>query len=96
MSDIAQYRDNLQDEINSAWLYRTLSEIEKQPQLAQVYRRLAETEESHAQFWENKLQEAGRPAPPRQPGWRPRMLGWLARRFGPGFILPTMSGLEQI
>lgn len=96
MSNMTQYRDNLQDEINSAWLYRTLSEIEKQPQLAQVYRRLAETEESHAGFWETKLLEAGQSVGTRQPGWRPRTLGWLARRFGPGFILPTLSGLEQI
>jgi VIT1/CCC1 family predicted Fe2+/Mn2+ transporter len=96
MGNIAQYRENLQDEIDSAWLYNTLGEIESQPQLAQVYQRLAETEQNHAQFWENKLREAGETVLPPQPGWRPRTLGWLARRFGPELILPTLSGLEQI
>ena len=39
--DIIRYRANLQGEIDSAALYRTLAEVEDQPQLATVYRRLA-------------------------------------------------------
>ncbi|HXS41462.1 MAG TPA: VIT1/CCC1 transporter family protein, partial [Stellaceae bacterium] len=30
-----------------------------------------------------------------QLGWRTRALSWLARRFGPQFVLPTISNLEQ-
>ncbi len=30
-----------------------------------------------------------------RPDWRARSLAWLARRFGPQFILPTLSTLEQ-
>ncbi|MBL8153586.1 MAG: VIT1/CCC1 transporter family protein [Anaerolineae bacterium] len=95
-TDIQRYRDNWQDEINSAYLYRTLATLEKQPQLAEVYRRLAATEEAHIGFWEERLREAKQTVPARSPGWRPRTLAWLARRFGPGLILPTMANLEQI
>lgn len=94
--DVNRYRANWQDEINSAYLYRTLAETEKQPQLAEVYRRLAQVEEDHATFWEDKLAQAGQPVTARTPGWRPRVLGWLARRFGPQFVLPTMRGLEGV
>lgn len=95
-TDADRYRENLQDEIDSVHTYRVLSQLEKQPSLAQVYQRLAETEESHAQFWEEKLRVAGHTVPIRTPSWRARTMAWLARRFGTGFVLPTMAGLEQI
>src|SRR5437867_174291 len=42
--DVARYRDNRQDEINSAVLYRTFATLEPQKQLSQVYERLATVE----------------------------------------------------
>lgn len=97
MSDVKRYRENWDDEISSAFLYRTLADLEgTDTPLAQVYIRLAEAEEKHAAFWEDKLKQAGQTIPPRVPGWRARTLAWLARRFGAGFILPTLANLEQI
>lgn len=93
--DTARYLVNRQDEIDSAYLYRAVADAEKQPQLAEVYRRLADTEEAHAKFWEEKLRAAGQTVPPAQPGWRPRTLAFLAKRFGASLILPTITGLEQ-
>ncbi len=93
--DVARYRANLQDEIDSASLYRALAEIEQQPQLADVYRRLAAVEEKHAQFWGEQLRAAGVEVLTRRPSWRSRVLAWLARRFGPQFVLPTVTSLEQ-
>lgn len=93
--DLARYRANWQDEIDSAALYEALSALERQPQLAEVYRRLAATELEHAQFWEGQIVAAGQPAPRRLVGWRTRALIWLARRFGPQFVLPTITGLER-
>jgi rubrerythrin len=79
-ADLKRYRENLQNEIDSAALYRALAEIEAQPPLGQVYRRLAETEEGHAVFWEEKLRADGQAIPTRRPSWRSRTLSWLARR----------------
>src|SRR6202035_3097104 len=31
-----------------------------------------------------------------RPGFRARALGWLARRFGPAFVLPTVDTLEHL
>jgi VIT1/CCC1 family predicted Fe2+/Mn2+ transporter len=93
--DVARYRANWQDEIDSAYLYRAVADAESHPQLAEVYRRLAATEEAHAAFWEEQMRAAGATIPPRQPGWRQRVLAVLARRFGPSFVVPTLVGAEQ-
>ena len=99
MSDprkIAQYAANLQDERNSAALYRAIADVEPNPQLKSVYQRLGETEERHSYFWEAKLRAAGHPLPPFRLNWRTRTLIFLARRFGPSFVLPNIEPLEQI
>lgn len=88
--DIHRYLENRQAEIDAAYLYTALSSIENNAQIADVYRKLADVEDNHIAFWEKHLSDAGHDVPPRQPGWRPRTLAWLARRFGTGFILPTM------
>ncbi len=93
--DQARYRANWQDEIDSAALYRVLAEKEDQPQLAEVYRRLAAVEDKHAGFWEDKLRAAGATVPPRRQSWRSRTMAWLSRRFGTQFVLPTLTTLES-
>ena len=95
-SDAARrYRANLRGEVDSASLYLTLAETESDPHLAEVYRRLAAVEEAHAEFWKKQLGRIGARIGRLQLGWRTRALSWLARRFGPQFVLPTISNLEQ-
>ncbi len=92
---IARFRANRQKEIDGAAVYRALAAATAQPALAEVYRRLAETEEAHARFWEDRLRAAGVVVGPAHPGWRARTLSWLARRFGPQFVLPAVAGTER-
>ena len=93
--DISRFRENLQKEIDGVALYTTLAEIESKPELAEVYRRLAATEEKHAVVWERKLKELGARVPTRRPSWRARTMRFLARRFGSQFVLPTVTGNER-
>jgi VIT1/CCC1 family predicted Fe2+/Mn2+ transporter len=93
--DLRRYRENLQDEVDGFVLYRALAHLEEKPELKRVYLRLAETEERHASFWEERLREAGVPLPPRRPSWRARILRWLGRRWGPRFLLSTLASQEQ-
>jgi VIT1/CCC1 family predicted Fe2+/Mn2+ transporter len=90
-----RYTANLQGEIDGAALYRTLSQTEKDPKLSQIYGRLAAVEEAHAEFWKRRIEALGRRVPQLYPGLRTRALAWLARRFGPSFVLPTVNTLEQ-
>jgi hypothetical protein len=91
-----RYTTNLQGEVDSAALYETLSRTEKNPQLAQVYGRLAAVEAAHAEFWKGKIAALGERVPQLRPGFRTRALEWLAHRFGPAFVLPTVNTLEQM
>lgn len=86
---------NLQDELDSVALYTALAELEKNAQLAEVYRRLASVEQRHADRWQEQLSTAGVTVPAYKPSWRTRMLIWLARRFGVGFVLPSIAAREQ-
>src|ERR1700758_2677820 len=91
-----RYKANLQGEVDSASLYRTLSQSEKNPELAQVYARLGAVEEAHAEFWKRKIGAIGQRVPRLRPSFRTRSLAWLARRFGPAFVLPSINTLEQL
>src|ERR1700757_3249280 len=91
-----RYTANLQGEVESAALYRTLAEAEKNPQLAQIYRRLGAIEEAHAEYWKSHLEAIDRRVPKLRPGFRTLALAWLARRFGPAFVLPTVDTLEHM
>lgn len=54
-SDTRRYRANLQDEIDRGELYLAMAERGSQPQLATLYRKLADIELRHAAFWEEPL-----------------------------------------
>jgi VIT1/CCC1 family predicted Fe2+/Mn2+ transporter len=86
---------NWQDEVDSAALYRALADLESDARVAEVYRRLAATEERHAGFWAERLRAAGARVPAQRPGWRTRLLVAVARRFGTQLVLPTLNDLEQ-
>jgi VIT1/CCC1 family predicted Fe2+/Mn2+ transporter len=94
-ADVERHRANWQDEIDSVALYGALAELESDPRLAGVYRRLAATEDRHAGFWEEKLRDAGEQVPARRPGWRARLMIAVARRFGTQLVLPTLNDLER-
>lgn len=91
-----RYTANIQGEVDSAALYRALAQAEQNPQLSQIYNKLAAVEEEHAAFWARELEKAGHRVPELKPSLRSRVLSFLARRFGPGLVLPTVNTLEQI
>ncbi|HZU83231.1 MAG TPA: VIT1/CCC1 transporter family protein [Polyangiaceae bacterium] len=95
-ADVKRYRTNLQEEVDSAAVYRSMAAAEGDPHLATVYRRLAEVEERHATMWEAQLRQVGVTPPGRRPSARSRTLMWLARRFGARFLLPTVANMEAI
>jgi VIT1/CCC1 family predicted Fe2+/Mn2+ transporter len=82
---------NLQDELDNAYVYAAMAEVESRPELADVYRRLSETEARHAARWAELLGTSE----PARPSWRARALAALARRFGTAFVLPTLAASEQ-
>ena len=97
MTDVSErrrFKDNLQGEVDGAAVYLALAEAEKDPNLAKIYRRLAAVEGAHAEFWRSRLDRATHKHTTLMPSFRARGLSWLARRFGPQFVLPTIAVTE--
>ena len=92
----ARYRANLQGEVDGAHLYRTLAEVEPNPRIAEIYGRLAAVEDDHAQVWKKQIEALGKRVIEPRVSWRTGALAFLARRFGPGFVLPVINTLEQV
>jgi VIT1/CCC1 family predicted Fe2+/Mn2+ transporter/rubrerythrin len=57
--EVRRLLSNLREERNAVYLYESLAASEANPDLADLYRRLAATEARHAAFWETRLTEAG-------------------------------------
>jgi VIT1/CCC1 family predicted Fe2+/Mn2+ transporter len=93
-SDIRRYRDNLRGEVDGAAVYDALAAAEADAKVAEIYRRLAMVERAHAAFWRDQLTRHGVDPGRAAPSVRARTLGWLARRFGPAFVLPTIARAE--
>jgi VIT1/CCC1 family predicted Fe2+/Mn2+ transporter len=91
-----RYTANIQGEVDSAALYRALADVEPNLQLAGIYRKLADVEDEHVAFWVKQLESMGHAAPSLKPSLRSRILAFLARRFGPGMVLPTINAQEQM
>jgi VIT1/CCC1 family predicted Fe2+/Mn2+ transporter len=73
-----------------------MSAAEHNPELAELYTRLAAVEEKHAAFWRRKLEETGATLGHARPGWRTRLLIGFARRFGPASVAATAATLEHL
>jgi VIT1/CCC1 family predicted Fe2+/Mn2+ transporter len=98
MTDVSEqrrFKDNLQGEVDGAAVYMALAEAEKDPNLANIYRRLAAVERAHAEFWRSRLDRKSRAHTSLTPSFRARTLSWLARRFGPELVLPTIAAAEM-
>ena len=92
--DIARYRANYIVEKDGIALYRAMAAAEQDSKRAEIFEKLAQNEERHAQRWARLIESGGGKLPTHRPSLRVHLLGWLARRFGTRRIIPIISGLE--
>ena len=95
-ANVARFREYWQDELDSAFIYRALADLEESEPLAELYRRLAATEQRPGEIWRARLRAAGEEPAEAAPTRRARVLVWLAKRLGPEYVLPTLSEQEQL
>ena len=81
---------HLADEADAAFLYRELAAGEADPKRSALYTRLAEVENRHVGVWQKLLTEHGHAVPAVRVSAKARMMAWLARRFGPQWLLPML------
>ena len=90
-----RWQQNLTAERNAAALYQAMAEADPLAPAAKLYTKLADTERRHATHWEQRLRDAGVAVPAARLNWRTCVLGWLARRWGPALVLPTLADIER-
>ena len=88
--DIHAFEHHWQDEADAAFLYRALASVEPDARKRDVYSRLAQVEDRHVEIWGKLLTDLGAPPKAFRASARARLLAWLGRRFGPGFLLPHL------
>jgi VIT1/CCC1 family predicted Fe2+/Mn2+ transporter len=92
--DLHTFQHHWQDEADAAFLYRVLASVEPDTTKRDVYQRLAEVEDRHVTIWADLMRTHGRDPGRFRPTGRTRLLTWLGKRFGPGFLLPMLLAEE--
>ena len=93
-TEIERFRRNYDDEIAGAATYAALAEAEDDPVRKDLFRQLADAESRHATLWRDKLAAAGIDVGPVRVPLKAKMVGLLAKWFGPSFVLPTIANAE--
>lgn len=94
-SDVTRYREYLQEEVDGLYIYRTLAEIEEDPDLKDLYERLIANEQRHLDLWESEITKAGGTIAEGKPSFRARALMRIARTFGADMVLPIIKNFES-
>src|SRR3990172_4220924 len=85
---------NLQNELDSADLYRFLASREADDRRASLRSEMAEAEARHASVMERGLRSQGVSLPAHRLSLKTRLLKLLARLGGPGAVYPLLHGTE--
>lgn len=86
---------NWRAECDSAVLYEALAELELDAGERAVCRELAAAERAHAAFWQQRLRSLGHTIPKFRPRLRTVLLIQVARWFGVGFVVPSITVREM-
>ena len=92
--DLHTFQHHWQDEADAAFLYRVLASVEPDAKKRDVYERLADVEDRHVRIWAEVIRKNGGNPGSFTPTGRTRLLAWLGRRFGTGFLLPMLLAEE--
>jgi VIT1/CCC1 family predicted Fe2+/Mn2+ transporter len=91
-AELKTWLHHYRDESDAAFLYSVLASVEPDPKKQSTYEKLATVEHRHTELWAKLLADQGHPVPPggSAPSLSARVMAWLGRRFGPGYLLPLL------
>src|ERR671919_875068 len=95
LADVARYQQNYLVEMDGIALYRSMAAAEKDEKRAEIFEKLAQNEERHAQRWARLIQAAGGSVPNYRQTRRARALAGMARTSGTRRVVPIISSLES-
>jgi len=82
------------EEMQSAWLYRRIAAVERDPARSQLFVRLADAAERQAQVWAGMLRTHGTSEPAFRPGRRARTVALLLRLLPPRRLRPVLAAMK--
>ncbi|MBP8128641.1 MAG: VIT1/CCC1 transporter family protein, partial [Candidatus Hydrogenedentes bacterium] len=85
--ETVRWRKHLQSEVDAAFLYRELAQLETDAHRRGIFERLALVEDRHVALWRKTLEEHGADASCGPPSRRARLMARLGRWFGPASLV---------
>lgn len=89
------WTDYYRDEMDAAWLYRSLARCERDVPRRAIFENLATVEDEHVDRWKALFHEHGGEVPSHAPSMRSRLLAAVARLLGSGAVLPLIIAEES-
>ena len=81
---------HLQDEIDAAYLYRTLAGLISDPKRKKIYSQLAEVEDKHVAIWKEQLEKYNQKIGELIPSTKAKFTSWFSNKFGPALLTRMM------
>ncbi|BDQ03989.1 MAG: hypothetical protein KatS3mg037_2564 [Ignavibacterium sp.] len=88
------WKKRLQEEIDAAFLYKTLSEIVKDEKKKSLYEKLSEIENKHVNVWIEHLKKNSIPFENLKPTIKAKLLSKFSKKYGPS-LLNRMMLMEE-
>jgi vacuolar iron transporter family protein len=90
-SEIKTWLHHYQDESDAAFLYGVLASVEPDARKKATYAKLADVERRHTDLWAKLLSDHGHPQSAQvPPSLNARIMAWVGKRLGPGYLLPLL------
>jgi len=91
-AEVKTWLHHHQDESDAAFLYGVLASVEPDAKKKTTYAKLADVERRHTELWAKLLRDHGHPLPgaATPPSLNARIMAWLGKRLGPGYLLPLL------
>ncbi len=84
------WRFHLQDEIDAAFLYRTLASLITDSKKNKIYSQLAEIEDKHVAIWREQLEKFNEKVSSHEPSTKAKFVSWYSKKFGPALLTRMM------
>ncbi len=87
---LSTWRFHLQDEVDAAFLYRTLASLITDPKKNKIYLQLAEVEDKHVTIWKEQLIKYNQKINSSVPSTKAKFVSWFSKKFGPALLTRMM------
>ncbi len=86
----SMWKKHFQEEVDAAFLYGILAELVDNPKQKEIFSKLTDIENRHAQLMKELIESHQLRVPPYRPSLKARIMAWVARKYNPDFLIRQM------